>query len=176
MNNIMLDLETLGNGNKAVIAAIGAVKFDKETGELGQEFYKIVNPKTCIDAGLIMDVDTVLWWFKQSPEARAIFMHNASEISTLQEALAEFTDFVGNPKTALVWGNGSNFDNVILGNAYKAIGEPQPWPYWGDRCYRTAAALTPGIKRNRVGTYHNALDDAKTQALHLMQILRGSYE
>ena len=30
MNNIMLDLETLGTGNNAVIISIGAVLFDKD--------------------------------------------------------------------------------------------------------------------------------------------------
>jgi inhibitor of KinA sporulation pathway (predicted exonuclease) len=33
--------------------------------------------------------------------------------------------------------------------------------------------LRPSIKLERVGTHHNALDDAKSQALHLMKILEA---
>ena len=38
MNNVMLDLETMGKGLSAAIVTIGAVFFDPMTGELGAEF------------------------------------------------------------------------------------------------------------------------------------------
>jgi hypothetical protein len=43
MNNLMLDLETMGNKPNAPIVAIGAVFFDPATGELGPQFYTAVN-------------------------------------------------------------------------------------------------------------------------------------
>jgi len=171
MNNIMLDLETLGNGSDAAMLAIGAVKFDVYDG-LGEEFYLIIDPQTCVDAGLKIDASTVMWWMKQSHEARLAF-NDQSKMVPLIGALLDFSNWVGDKKNSLIWGNGANFDNVILSNAYKATGMVQPWPYWGDRCYRTIAALKKDIKLNRVGTHHNALDDAKTQAEHLSQILRS---
>ena len=172
MSNIMLDLETLGNGSDAVIIAIGAVKFDPKTGFVGDGFYELVHPKSCTDIGLKMDSSTVMWWLKQSHEARGAFA-DESKMRPLPEVLEEFATWVEDREKALVWGNGANFDNVILSNAYKAVNQPQPWPYWGDRCYRTISALRKDIKRNRVGTHHNALDDATTQAQHLLEILAG---
>lgn len=174
MKNIMLDLETLGNGNDAVILSIGAVKFDPKTNTLGDEYYQLIQPKTCTDAGLKMDTSTVMWWFKQSHEARAAFA-NESDMHPLADVLDDFANWIGDHTTALIWGNGANFDNVILSNAYKACGKATPWPYWGDRCYRTVSSLKRDIKRQRIGTHHNALDDAKTQAQHLMDILAGLY-
>ena len=168
MNNIMLDLETLGNGSNSVIISIGAVKFDPKTKQLGSEFYANVDAESCVKAGLKMDVSTVLWWMQQSDQARSVFKNKGL---TLINALVGFSDWIGDKKNTLVWGNGANFDNVILSNAYKAVGLEQPWPYWGDRCYRTIKALNPNVKADRIGTHHNALDDAKTQAIHLMDML-----
>ncbi|HAU5802086.1 3'-5' exonuclease [Citrobacter freundii] len=43
MNNLMIDLETMGKKPNAPIVSIGAVFFDPQSGELGQEFYSAVN-------------------------------------------------------------------------------------------------------------------------------------
>lgn len=169
--DIMLDNETLGNGSNSAIVAIGAVKFDTTTGELGEEFYQLIHPESCAKAGLVIDASTVLWWLKQSEEARAAFA-DESEMAPLAQALERFTDFCGGPSNGLrIWGNGADFDNVILANAYKAVGMTPPWQFFNNRCYRTVAALRGSIKRNRFGTHHNALDDAKTQAQHLIEIM-----
>jgi len=161
MNNVMVDLETLGNGPQSVIIAIGAVKFD-ESG-LGEEFYEVVDAQSCVDAGLKMDVSTIMWWMQQSDEARAAFKR---ESISLWEALDKFSDFVGADDK--VWGNGASFDNTILGSAYRAVEEEQPWKFWNDRCYRTVKAMYPDKPIPRSGVHHNALDDAKSQALHLI--------
>lgn len=161
MNNVMVDLETLGNGPQAAIIAIGAVKFD-ETG-LGEEFYAVVDAQSCVDAGLKMDVSTIMWWMQQSDEARAAFKRQGEHLAN---ALLRFSKFVG-PDNKL-WGNGAAFDNTILGSAYRAVGVEQPWKFGNDRCYRTVKAMYPDKPIPRSGVHHNALDDAKSQALHLI--------
>lgn len=162
MKDVMLDLETLGNGPNSVIIAIGAVKFDA-TG-LGSEFYQVVDPESCVKAGLQMDTSTVMWWMKQSDEARAAFDRPSAPLIA---ALADFAHWCGD---SVVWGNGASFDNTILSNAYRKTGIEQPWKFWNDRCYRTVKNLYPDVKLERVGTYHNALDDAKSQAVHLIKM------
>lgn len=72
-----------------------------------------------------------------------------------------------------IWGNGADFDNVILASVYKRIGMEQPWLYRNNRCYRTLKALHPEIPIERVGTHHNAVDDAESQARHLLAIMRS---
>ena len=64
----MLDIEALGSKPGSVILSIGAVKF--AGGKILHEFYRRIDPQSCIDAGLKIDVDTVMWWMKQSKEAR----------------------------------------------------------------------------------------------------------
>jgi hypothetical protein len=161
----MLDLETMGNVPDAAIVSIGAVRFDEM---LRDEFYENITLKSCNETGLTVDADTVSWWMQQSPEAFSYLQENPIH---LLAALTKFSDWVG--RNAEVWGNGASFDNVILSSAYRAAGLPQPWKYWNDRCYRTMAALHPGVKRPDFGTKHNALDDAKSQAIHLIGILRN---
>ncbi|EJC1833696.1 3'-5' exoribonuclease, partial [Escherichia coli] len=43
MNNLMIDLETMGKNKDAPIVSIGAVFFTPETGDIGQEFYAVVS-------------------------------------------------------------------------------------------------------------------------------------
>lgn len=167
MKHVMLDIETLGNSSNSAIISIGAVAFDET--RIGREFYLNVDPQSCIDAGLKIDVSTIMWWMGQSDAARAVF--KSARIFKLEDALMEFS--VWFPKDACVWGNGATFDNVIVANAYKAVGMKQPWKYTADRCYRTLKAMYPGVMALKDGgTAHNALDDARYQARHAANILK----
>ena len=74
------------------------------------------------------------------------------------------------PCDAHIWGNGAAFDNVVLASAFRATGMQVPWAFWNDRCYRTVKSLFSNVKLKRSGTHHNALDDAVTQAKHLLEI------
>lgn len=167
IENLMIDLETLGNGPNSVILAVGAVAFN-EAG-VGADFYRVVDPQSCVDAGLKMDVSTVMWWMGQSDAARDAVRRRGEPLATVLAELAAIID----PKVTCVWGNGATFDNVILANAYRARHKPTPWAFWNDRCYRTLKALRPDIEFARTGTHHNALDDARAQAEHAVRILRA---
>lgn len=166
---IMLDLETMGNNSNSAIVSIGAVAFD-ENGLTGDEFYVNVNLQSCLDAGLKVDGSTVMWWMQQSEKARASLKDKPPV--PLDKALDNFARYCGNLQVSEVWGNGCMFDNTILGNAYRAAGREIPWKFWNDRCYRTIKNMYPQIELKRVGELHNAVDDAKTQALHLIEILK----
>jgi hypothetical protein len=164
--NTMVDLETLGRRAGCSILSIGAVHFDEHGVE--DEFYIVVNKASCTGAGLHVDPDTLAWWEKQSPEARQVLV-DAEAGTLLADALDQFGAFA---KGTNVWGNGADFDNAILYACYAAVGKDVPWPFWNSRCYRTLKNLYKGTKLERQGTYHNALDDAKTQAEHASLILR----
>jgi len=73
----------------------------------------------------------------------------------------------------VVWGNGASFDNAILANAYHKTHLDLPWQYYNNRCYRTIKNCYPNIKLSRAGTLHKALDDAKSQAMHLIEIFKN---
>jgi exodeoxyribonuclease VIII len=162
--HVMIDLETMGNRPSAPIIAIGAVMFDKD--EVHDEFYVVVDLADSVAEGAVMDPSTVLWWMKQSDEARAAFEAPGKPLGF---ALGDFREWVSKYDISGVWGNGASFDNVILSEAYRRMGNDAPWPFWKDRCYRTVKSATK-IPMGRTGTHHNALDDARDQALHLMAI------
>lgn len=166
MRDVMLDLETMGRGPDAPIIAIGAVQFDVEAG-IGESFYRTVDLRSSVDGGAVIDPDTVLWWMKQSDAARGAFRDGGEPIGAVLDA---FRDWL--PARPRVWGNGAGFDNVILAAAYRRSGRIVPWEFWHDRCYRTIVALHLDMRRAQAGTHHNALDDALSQAMHLVEILR----
>ena len=164
MKHIMLDLETLGTSSKSVIVAIGAVAFDFES-DFQETWYSTVSAKSGVDAGLQMDPDTVSWWLQQSDQAREIFKNPSND---LKSALNLFSAWVKEVDPAGVWGNGVDFDNVIIMNSYVACGMKMPYRYSKNRCFRTVRGLFPTEGVVRQGTHHNALDDAIFQ----MQVLK----
>ncbi|HBW4601563.1 TPA: 3'-5' exoribonuclease [Klebsiella pneumoniae] len=178
MNNLMIDLETMGNKPNAPIVAIGAVFFEPQSGELGAEFYLAVNLSSAMDQGATPDGDTILWWLKQSSEARATICiddtrHIAGALSELSSFISRNSD---NPNYLKVWGNGSNFDNVILRSAYDRAGHICPWQFWNDCDVRTMVLLGKQLgfdpKHNMPfdGVAHNALADARHQAKYVSAI------
>lgn len=166
--NVMVDLETLGKRAGCKVLAIGAQVFTPTGGE--QSFYRVIDRNSQPD--LLEDPDTVAWWAKQSKEAQArLFADDVVKVD-LKVALADFTAWVNTlGGEVLVWGNGADFDNPILSAAYDSVGLPQAWGPWNGRCYRTLKGLRPGIKLVRQGVHHDALDDARSQADHAVEIL-----
>ncbi len=162
MQHVMLDLETLDNGPTSAIVAIGAVMFDRAGVDVLTPFYSPVCAQSSIDAGLTIAGRTINWWMHQSDAARAIFADGAPHLA---DVLTDFASWL--PDDCKLWGNGAGFDNAVLCNAYRAIGHPQPWKFYNDRCYRTAVAGVT-VEREQLGTRHNALDDAFNQAEHLI--------
>jgi hypothetical protein len=171
----MIDLETLGTVPGCAILSIGAVAFD-EFGVAEEGFYAVVNiPRwDCAGLtgdGLIKDKATIAWWKSQSEEARAVL---TAPGGTLRQALDKFKHWLANYDSPRVWGNGADFDNPILAVAARkaGLGPDDLWRGYNGRCYRTVKSQFKDIKLVRSGTHHNALDDARSQAEHLVQICR----
>jgi hypothetical protein len=170
MNDVMVDLETLDNTPTSVIVSIGAVRMNLDTLKLEETFTRVVDPRS--QPTSTVGADTVMWWFSQSQEARAAIFDSYQ--FPIKEVLNNFNEFLHtkqNGERPTIWGNGANFDNVILRNAYRACGLEAPWPYWNDRCYRTARALLGDKTKAKSITAHNALADAKQQAEQLLEML-----
>ncbi|HIA7889340.1 TPA: 3'-5' exoribonuclease domain-containing protein, partial [Escherichia coli] len=162
--HLMLDLETMGKNPDAPIISIGAIFFDPQTGDMGPEFSKTIDLET---AGGVIDRDTIKWWLKQSREAQSAIMTDEIPLDDALLQLREFIDENSGEFFVQVWGNGANFDNVILRRSYERQGIPCPWRYCNDRDVRTIVELGKAIDfdaRTAIpfeGERHNALDDAR---------------
>lgn len=169
-NQVMIDLETMSLSKNAAIISIGAVRFNGDNGTLGDTFYRVVNLKSSQRAGGEIEATTVMWWMQQSDAARLALAGDDGIL--IEPALKEFNEWIRKESTIGIWGNGADFDNVVLENTYHRLSWTPPWTYKMNRCYRTVAALNPYLPRTQEGTYHHALDDAISQAKHLCILLK----
>ncbi len=171
--HLMIDLETMGKNPDAPIISIGAIFFDPQTGDMGPEFSKTIDLNT---AGGVIDRDTIKWWLKQSREAQSAILTDEIPLDDALLQLREFIDENSGEFFVQVWGNGANFDNVILHRSYERQGIPCPWRYCNDRDVRTIVELGKAIDfdaRTAIpfeGERHNALDDARYQAKYVSAI------
>lgn len=173
--DIMVDLETLDTAPTAVVLSIGACRVDWDNECITDEFYRVISVESCAEAGLTTSSDTKSWWDRQSPEARKVF---TDPNVPLQQALIEFAAYLEpfDRKKVRIWGNGSDFDNVILSNAYQTLNFETPWRFYNNRCFRTVNKTfgpfqyAMDTESHRGGVYHNALDDAIYQAKRLLKL------
>lgn len=172
--HIVLDLETLSTLPHAIVVSIGAVALTKQ-GDFVSEFHVPIICSSQPDRDV--SDSTCQWWDGQSDDAKAASILAADAIPAL-EALLAFTEWVqqhADAEKVKVWGNGSNFDNVILSSLYSDYSElSRPWAYWNDRDMRTLLDLHPHAKD--VGPFegikHHALHDARHEAKQLAQVLK----
>lgn len=176
MKHIMLDLETLSTYPNAAILSIGACVFYPYSLALIKDtFERGVAEVSARELGHV-EQDTVDWWRKQSKEARDKAFSGTLPLHT---ALTDFRDWATeggkiNGDDIVVWGNGANFDQVIIRSAYRSCNKLVFWPFWNDRCHRTVVNLLPRRKRPIVKSMfgelkHDALSDALNQA-RLLQL------
>lgn len=174
MTDLMADLETMGTQPYAPILSIGACAFRLDNDDpITDLFYQAVDLESCLELGMRPSGATIKWWMQQEDAARSRAVHDPEQVA-LPLALDAFTEWV-NSRPLAVWGNSARFDCGLLEAAYKVCHKQVPWEYWKERCYRTVKNL-PGansIALQRIGTHHNALDDAVSQALHLRSIYRA---
>ncbi len=170
---IMVDLETLGRRAGCKILSLGAVVFSKSG--LAEEFY--AEFKINHQGGLVADPETVAWWDRQDPLVRDRLYANQDQKPTLSEGLETFSKWLFETSMdgtydIAIWGNGAGFDQPILEHAYQELlGRDAPWKFWDNRCYRTLKTFAQDVTINRLGSHHNALDDAKSQAEHAVRLI-----
>jgi len=156
-DRVMIDIETLGTEPGAAIIAIGAVRFDRSGP--GEEFYKSVSIKSCQEHGLEIDAGTLEWWLGQDDAAR----EQLAGGDALPEVLWQLDEFVDGADE--VWACSPSFDCKLLASAFDAVGLTEPWMYYELRDYRTVRELPIAGEMDQDGADHDALADAKLQAL-----------
>lgn len=174
--HFVIDLESMGNRPNAPIMAIGAVciKGAKQVDEL----YRRISLESSMHPsfGRQTDASTIQWWLQQSAEARTEIDGSppSYDIFYALRQLADWMAIYATESEAIVWGNGSSFDNVILRSTLEACSLSPPWQFRHDRDLRTILALYPEAKDvgEFEGTKHHALHDARHEAKQLCKALQ----
>lgn len=166
MTDIMIDLETWGTRPGCIVRSIGAVAFNASG--IVDEFYVNIDEKTSELIGLTATLSTVQWWGEQSKEARDALKVN---LVSPHEAIAQLRRFSNKVNCVNVWGHGATFDISILNYLTNAVGQPEIWKFWAHRDTRTLYQLANVNPSREKGVHHNALDDARNQALYAIEAI-----
>jgi exodeoxyribonuclease VIII len=173
LKHVMLDLETFGTSPYSTIIMIGAAVFDPYTDDpnkmITNRFEVAIDPKSYQAR---IDAATVMWWMDRERDPARTAWLSMSKV-TLSEALDGFSEWIRYESADVrVWGNGSDFDNVLLSQAYEMMKRDAPWNFRHNRCFRTLRALSIDETMQYLGTQHTALADAVNQAVRANQIVR----
>lgn len=154
----MVDIETLDTEQSAVILSIGACRF------IGSDrFYEELDYKD--QPGRTISPETLDFWLTigNAPVKGKV---------KLKEALVKFKSFL--PPNPVIWCKGTDFDTMILANAYKGAGLLVPWKYNATRDMRTLLKEFPILEDSVPPNLnpHNALMDALYQASQVTEIFK----
>jgi hypothetical protein len=168
-NDIMIDIETLGTSPTSVISTIGAMKFNRKDRlkpmEEMKSFYRRIDSDSCSSKGMTTDEDTVRWWQNQDEKSRDEIYDPSARV-TIEQALQELTDFIGNNNSTFIWAQGPHFDCTILENAYKMCNLTLPWKFWNVRDCRTILDISNVRLKDISGEYpHHSLYDCYKQII-----------
>lgn len=183
--HVMYDFETMGQTPDTVVVSLGAAAFNRD-GILGRKYWVFDWER---QPGRTTDPETAAWWKKQSFEAQAVFRTPPDQRVSLAKFIEQNDSWLeglcfelnegrapstGKFKELKPWGNGANFDIVILEDIYRnehAKGKAGiPWAFWNVWCFRTFDNMTKCKElkaKNTLGekiVKHNALADAVWQA------------
>lgn len=172
---ISLDIETLGTNPGATILSIGCAEFNPVNGDIVRTFHEYINLKDSQDHFFDIDMDTMLWWMKQSDAARVIFnevMASKNENLDVLQKLREWW-----PKKAYMVSH--DFDKNMLKEWADHLGRKLPWHFRDHVDLRTLVSLVDGDSiYNAVALEypdlidHDALDDAVFQAKVINRCLK----
>jgi 3' exoribonuclease, RNase T-like len=182
VKHVMIDIETLGIAPGSTILSIGAVPFTEDgIDERYGGFDEVISRRSCREAGLTEDPETLRWWEDQPKEASKVIAaanqpRHGSEVANVLRDFRTWLSVVtdGLLEDLQVWSLGASFDVVLLDEAYRRTGYGQaPWDHRNGRCLRTLAALRPDVPRPKPEVAHDALSDAIAQALWAAALLRA---
>ena len=170
MKDLMIDLETLGSSNDAVIVQIGACYFDRHTAEIGNTFKQNIDINSCLREGFAVDGDTIKWWMTEQINQVTFY----GDTVLIKPAIASFIEFSN--KADKVWSH-ATFDFCIMMEYIHRFGMKPKFHYRSARDIRTLidmAEMWDDVYKNkdtRTG-WHDALEDCKYQVEYCVKAMQ----
>ncbi len=167
--HVSFDLETLHTRPDGVILSIAAAA--RVDGSI-VIFYSHCDIKSQLNR--FISEDTLAWW-KDKGDLWAKTCDACAEAPPLEQVLRDLNKWyasLGTDKDTLYpWGNGANFDIAFLEHAFDQCEMKPAWQFWMARDLRTVKHIAKELGNytpvERVGTHHDARDDAITQLLEI---------
>lgn len=179
MHHLVLDLETLSLKTDARVLSIGAVGLDGQF-QIVSHFYAPLKIEWLLNPEYSVDANTFNWWMQQSSEARAAL--DIENGLTPSDAVDRFNWWIkanGDPSTMNVWGNGPEFDVVILKHLFQRNHTDWPFIYNRVQSIRTIRLLDDVLGLDAIWekarVEHHALYDAEAEALFLQDVMKRLY-
>lgn len=178
--HISLDIETVSVHTDAAIIQLAASTSISGVRRVFEEKISLASNE---QQGRVIDKETMEWWDKQDQRLRRrVFSGNMH----LHEVLQLFTEWCstiagGDLNRVHLWGNGCDFDNAILKNAYETFTE-YPFNFRQHQHLRTLMYVTPANVQEQAhktfvqnypdAQFHDALADATYQLYKILAALR----
>lgn len=199
--DILIDYETCNNEehnvNQSAVLELGAVAFEyDENNPQPPDFQKLKDGGFRCKFGLaaqkgkrVIHKDTLLWWKKQSAEAKKVIMPSAEDV-TVEEGHRQFIDWLkaqGLSSGSQLWCRGNSFDIGILYHCLWQSGiEKHDLPkFWAQRDVRTRIEALMGRNIMAVplpkGTlpgfvHHAGLDDCAKDVCMMAYAAQYAFE
>lgn len=196
MNNLMLDIETLGTKTNGIIISLALIPFDPVMRVLASKensLFLHIDADDAAKNGGTFEMRTIGWWTEQSPEA-VTRMREGQANGPLKEADAcrairnyLYRHLKIDARDVRIWGNGARFDVGLVDQMFDRAGVPSPIKYNSDMCYRTIYRMGKAyaqrfghpsggrLKWSEVmpvgAVQHDPYDDSVFQILGLFHIL-----
>jgi exodeoxyribonuclease VIII len=164
----MVDLETLDVKSTATVLTLGAVRFDPYSTAPMKELYLRVDIDSQDKLGCTVDDNTLKWWNQQDTSIMEEAFNPVDRIP-IHEVINQFHALAWNCDA--FWSHGATFDLMILQNIYDRLGRTYPWNFWQMRDTRTLFDIGHDPEMPQ-GSKHNALEDAKRQAVGVRNVYR----
>lgn len=172
----VIDIETLGTKPGCPILQIGAVQV--RDGEIKEsKLITVAMDPFCKDLFRKINKRTIFWWVYEHPETlSALISDSFFKGIPIGEALIDLIEFCDlNRSSAFFWSKHPCFDFPILEKAFKTCKVEEPWEFWQirdiatleDKCF---------LKSEPQKNSHNALEDAKNEAMTLIRVIWSENE
>lgn len=197
LQHIMLDTETLGTREGAVVLSVGAVAFsllenqpnDYNDLVLNGFYVKFSVQDQVKNYGRRIDDDTLNWWKSQGEEAQKVLKPSQHDASMV-DGLNSFNDWIKQLpgykyKTSYVWSRGTYFDFPKLESMYDQAGIKPGYNGWKIRDVRTYIDVLTGDDWGRYDPRggvpaefipHHALHDAAMDSYRMVEIFNNQFE
>ncbi|MWP48585.1 MULTISPECIES: 3'-5' exonuclease [unclassified Gilliamella] len=185
INTVIIDIETLDTKPTAIILSIGAFAFDRFNLNETLETIEMVmveisgcysDHHLCMSCDLTDQLfysnrtvsnETLEWWRSQVDKKNISLEPGYSH---LEEALKKLISKINewkkiNPDIAFYF-RGTNFDPIILENAFNEYSLQTPWLYYQVRDVRTYIDALTRTAKGKIENYTSSFNFLKHNALH----------